>query len=155
MRIRPGITASFLVILFLSFPEITDAQQGIIYWRDGNVSRVDSFTKITVELVYHWWNRHPQGNDRGGYFRELQIPELSEIEFVRQSAQGTAGFYYRVRITGTDGEGDIIDETIPTWDWIDMIMPGNDGKGKTKVTFFHHKRRIPITKITFGQFESE
>ena len=130
-------------------PGRTLAQQGTIYWRNGTTSEVDSFTEISIQLVYYWWNKHQGTGNRGEFFRNIPPEQLSEIEFVRQSAQGTAGFYYRVTIRGFDREGNKIDENIPTWDWIDMSLPGKNGRNSSKVTFFHRKRRISITKITF------
>ena len=126
-----------------------EAQAGTIYWKDGNTSKIDSFTEISIELVYHWWNRHGFSYDSEGFYRKYNVPELKELTFIRQRGRWSTGFYYRVRICGVDDNGQRIEEEIPTWDWIDMTVPSDGLHKKTRVTFFHQKKRISLHKIAF------
>ncbi len=147
-KILSAVVPALLITMLIPCSR-TQAQQGTIYWSDGTVTEVDSFTDISVELVYHWWNRHEADNDKGKYFRQIPVSELNEIDFIRQRSEGTGGFYYRVIITGTDTSDQPLEETVKTWDWIDMQLPVDSGSPKTRVTFFHQKRRVKIDKILF------
>jgi len=141
------LSAAWLA-LFLTYSNL-EAQTGTIYWKDGNTSKIDSFSEISIELVYHWWNRNASSHYSEGFHRNYTIPELQEITFIRQKGRWSTGFYYRVRICGVDTNGQRIEEEIPTWDWLDMTIPTDTIHKKTSVTFFHQKRKINIQKVEF------
>ena len=144
----PGLIV-FGVLLLCRNQDIC-SQTGSIHWKDGTVTKIDSISEISVELVYYWWNRHGLSHNSEGYYKTFPVSALKEIKFVMQRSQGAAGFYYRVMIRGYDGTGERFEEKIPAWDWIDMSVPGDNDQNKSRVTFFHQKRRIRIERIEFG-----
>ncbi len=138
-----------IVLLFMAASPETEAQGGIIYRTDGTEMHIDSFCEVSVRLVYNWRDTRPGVNDPGEYFRNIPVPDLKEISFVKQNGRWSAGFYYRVRIAGYVNDSIRFEEDIPAWDWLDMSYPGMTGKKNTSITFFHQKRKIKIKRIDF------
>ncbi len=146
---RTWIFSVVTALLFtLSLPQL-QAQPGRIFWKDGTVTRIDSFNEISIRLVYDRWSRNASATDRGEYFTTLPTGELREVVFVRQQPDFLPGFSYEVRIRGFMAGGKKTELVIPTWDWLRMSTPGASDTLKTSVTFFHHQRRVPIDRIEF------
>ncbi len=127
------------------------AQAGTIHWENGSESRIDSFSEVSIRLVYHWWNRPSAKSEQREYFRSFPVPDMKEIVFMKQKGRGSAGFYYKVKISGYDEKGNLVEETIPTWDWIEMKILAGESPGKSRITFFHNKRKVSIDRIDFDE----
>ena len=142
--------AVILLLWIFCWPSSTHAQKSAtVHWNDGTVSRFDSLSEISIRLVYHWWSRKASTNDPGDYFRTIPVNRLREMVFVRQKGRYTTGFYYLVSFRGWDANGNCTEQEIPVWDWIDMTFPGISKSGNTRITFFHHNRKVKIVRIDF------
>ena len=123
-------------------------QAGTIHWKDGNLTKIDSFSEISVELVYYWWNRNGSSHHCEGYHRNISRIGTEGDKICPAEGTMVCRILLPCQNQGIDRKETDRGKNS------NLGLDGYDHSQRqltkqTRVTFFHQKRKINIRRIEF------